>query len=82
MAEVSKEFGTPTIVGYRDGKKSFYYNHAKLHFFFPQRPESQSLQVIFDKNGIVESYDFAMTVHEDVLKIFMQHASQPADPSP
>lgn len=63
QTDVQRMFGNPWRVGVEDGDTTWTYGHYKYRLF--GRSRTRDLVVRFDANGVVSSYSFNTTEHED-----------------
>ena len=63
QAEILATFGTPWRVGEEDGNRTWTY--GKYRYRLLGRPSTTDLVVRFDGNGVVKSYSFSTTEHEE-----------------
>ena len=62
-ADVQRMFGNPWRIGVDDGDTTWTYGHYRYKLF--GRAKTRDLVVRFDANGVVSSYTFNTTEHED-----------------
>ncbi|MBU0743030.1 outer membrane protein assembly factor BamE [bacterium] len=63
QAEIRETFGAPWRVGEEDGKRTWTY--GKYRYRLLGRPRTSDLVVRFDDGGVVASYSFSTTEHDE-----------------
>lgn len=61
--DIQRMFGNPWRIGVEDGKTTWTYGHYRYKLF--GRAKTRDLVVRFDDGGVVNSYTFNTTEHED-----------------
>ena len=62
-ADIQRMFGNPWRIGVDDGDTTWTYGHYKYKLF--GRARTRDLVLRFDSSGVVSSYSFNTTEHED-----------------
>ena len=62
-SEVQKLFGSPWLSGKKDGELAWTYGNYDYSVFGERK--AKNLVIQFDDNGVVTTYTFSSTEHED-----------------